>query len=125
MMHRILIAAFVLLLACPVSGKPPVTQPANRRYLPIYAQKFKPVEKHARRSLQGDFVWAADSPTLRIAAIRWRSFLLTYGEKELDSATQARLISIAKYELMRIYYLLGDLKAGDKLWTELDPLQLY
>lgn len=68
---------------------------------------------------------AADSPTLRIAAIRWRSFLLAYGEKELDSATQARLVSIAKYELMRIYYLVGELKAGDKLWKELDPLKLF
>ena len=123
MMHRILVAAFVLLLACPVLSKP-VTRPANRRYLPIYAHKFKPAEKYARHSLQGDFVWAADSPSLRIAAIRWRSFLLAYGERELDDATQARLISIAKYELMRVYYLMGDLKAGDKLLMELDPLKL-
>jgi hypothetical protein len=55
---------------------------------------------------------------------RWRSFLVAYGERELDSATQARLISIAKYELMRIYYLPGDLKVRDKLLSELDPLQL-
>ena len=123
MMHRILIAAFVLLLACPVLGKP-IVRSANRRYIPIYAHKFKPAEKYARRSLQGDFVWAADSPTLRTAALRWQSFLLTHGERELDSATQARLISIAKYELMRIYYLVGNLKAGDKLWKELDPLKL-
>ncbi|HEV8431707.1 MAG TPA: hypothetical protein VGQ41_27655 [Pyrinomonadaceae bacterium] len=124
MMHRILIAAFVLLLACPVLGKP-VARPTNRRYLPIYAHKFKPAEKYARHSLQGDFVWAAESSTLRTATIRWRSFLLAYGERELDSATQARLISIAKYELMRIYYLVGDLEAGDKLWKELDPLKLF
>ena len=124
MMHRILIAALVLFLAFPVLGKQ-VARPANRRYTPIYAHKFKPTEKHARNSLQGDFVWASDSPTLRTAAIRWRSFLVAYGERELDSATQARLISIAKYELMRIYYLVGDLKAGDKLLNELDPLKLF
>jgi hypothetical protein len=123
-MHRILIAAFVLLLTCPVLGKAAVPT-SNPRYLPIYAHKFKPTEKHPRRSLQGDFVWAADSPNLRTAAVRWRSFLLAYGESELDSAIQARLISIAKYELMRIYYLLGDLKAGDRLLTELDPLKLF
>ena len=70
-------------------------------------------------------MWAADSPNLRTAAIRWRSFLLAYSEKELDSAIQARLISIAKYELMRIYYLLGDVRAGDKLLKELDPLKLF
>jgi hypothetical protein len=123
MMHRILIAAFVLLLACPVLGKP-VSPPANRRYVPVYAHKFKPTEKYPRRSLQGDFIWAADSRDLRTAAIRWRGFLGTYGEKELDSAMQARLISIGKYELMRVYYLLGNVEAGDKLWKELDPMKL-
>ena len=70
-------------------------------------------------------MWAAASPNLRTAAIRWRSFLLAYGERELDSAIQARLISIAKYELMRVYYLLGDRAAGDKLLKELDPLKLF
>src|SRR5829696_3953431 len=123
MMHRFLITALVLLLSCqtlPASA----ASTSNRQYSPIYAHKFKPAEKHPRRSLQGDFAWAAASPNLRTAAIRWRSFLLAYGERELDSAIQARLISIAKYELMRIYYLLGDLKAGDKLLTELDPLKL-
>jgi hypothetical protein len=123
MMPRILIAAFVLLLACPVLAKP-VSPPANRRYVPIYAHKFRPTEKHPRHSLQGDFIWAADSRDLRTAAIRWRSFLEAYGDKELDSAIQARLISIGKYELVRVYYLLGNVEAGDKLWKELDPLKL-
>ena len=122
-MHRILIAAIVLLLTCqslPVSA----ASTSNRRYTTIYAHRFKPIGKHARHSLQGDFVWAANSPDLRTAAIRWKSFLQTYSEKELDSAIQARLISIAKYELMRVYYLRGDLNAGDKLLKELDPLKL-
>ena len=124
MMHRILITALVLLLTCQVLAVSAAST-SNRQYSPIYADKFKPAGKHPRRSLQGDFVWAADSPNLRTAAIRWRSFLLAYGEKELDSAIQARLISIAKYELMRVYYLLGDVRAGDKLLKELDPLQLF
>ena len=124
MMPRILIAAFVLLLAYPVLAKP-VPPQANRRYVPVYAHKFKPAEKYPRHSLQGDFVWAVDSRDLRTAAIRWRSFLGTYGDKELDSAIQARLISIGKYELMRVYYLLGNVEAGDKLWKELDPLKLF
>jgi len=123
MMPRILIAAFVLLLACPVLAQP-VSPPVNRRYVPVYAHKFRPTEKHPRRSLQGDFIWAADSRDLRTAAIRWRSFVATYGDQELDSAIQARLISIGKYELVRVYYLLGNVEAGDKLWKELDPLKL-
>jgi len=122
-MKRILVAAFVLLLAVQVSALPQAAT-AKRKYAPIYAHKFKPTEKYSRRSLPGDFLWAADSPDLRTAAIRWRSFLQAYSEAELDSAIQARLIAIGKYELMRIYYLLGDTKAGDKLFRELDPLQL-
>lgn len=124
MMHRILITVLVLLLTCQILAVSAAST-SNRQYSPIYADKFKPLEKHPRRSLQGDFVWAAESPNLRTAAIRWRSFLLAYSEKELDSAIQARLISIAKYELMRIYYLLGDVGAGDKLLKELDPLKLF
>ena len=123
MMHRTLITTLVLLLTCQVLAVSAAST-SNRPYSPVYAHKIKPAEKHPRRSLQGDFVWAADSPNLRTAAVRWRSFLLAYGEKELDSGTQALLISIAKYELMRIYYLLGDIKAGDKLLKELDPLKL-
>ena len=122
-MHRILITAVVLLLTCQILAVSAST--SNRQYSPVYADKFKSAEKHPRGSLQGDFVWAANSRNLRTAATRWRSFLLAYGEKELDSATQARLISIAKYELMRIYYLLGDVRAGDKLLKELDPLKLF
>ena len=123
-MQRLLIAAFVLLLACQILTVPAASAP-DRRYTTIYAHKFKPTENHPRGSLQGDFVWAANSPDLRTAAIRWKSFLLKYGEVELGDANDARLIRIAKYELMRIYYLRGDSKAGDKLLKELDPLQLF
>jgi hypothetical protein len=122
-MQRVLIAAFVLLLACQIFGVSAAATP-DRHYTTIYAHKFKPTGNHPRGSLQGDFVWAANSPDLRTAAIRWKSFLLKYSEMELDSAIQARLISIAKYELMRIHYLRRDSKAGDKLLKELDPLQL-
>jgi len=123
-MYRILIAAFVLLLTGQVIAVSAAST-SNRRYSTVYAHKFKLTGKYPRHSLQGEFVWAATSPNLRAAAARWKSFLLAYGERELDSAIQARLISIAKYELMRIHYLLGDLKAGDKLLTELDPLKLF
>ena len=122
-MQRVLIAAVVLLLACQICAVSAASTSA-RRYTSIYAHKFKPTGNHPRGSLQGDFVWAANSPDLRTAAIRWKSFLSKYSEMELEDGTQARLISIAKYELMRIYYVRGDLKAGDKLLNELDPLQL-
>src|SRR3569832_212234 len=107
-MQRVLIAAFVLLLACQVFGVPAASIP-ERRYITIYAHKLKPAGKYPRGSLQGDFIWATNSPDLRTAAIRWKSFLQKYSEVELEDATQVHLIKTAKYELMRIYYLQGNL----------------
>lgn len=123
-MQRVLIAAFVLLLACHLMAVSAASVP-DRRYTAIYAREQKPTGNHPRGSLQGDFTWAANSPDLRTAAIRWKSYLLKYGEMELGDGGDANLIRIAKYELMRIYYLRGDSKAGDKLLKELDPLQLF
>lgn len=122
-MRRILTATLIALL-CSQVFVVPAASTSKRRYSPVYAREFKPAEKYRRGSLQGDFVWAAGSTNLRTAAARWKSFLHTHGEKELDSAIEARLISIAKFELMRVYYLLGDVAAGDKLMRELDPLKL-
>ena len=121
--NRILIIALACVLFFPLS-----TESAQatrlRKYSTVYAHQFKPSEKHARGTLQGDFVWAAGSPNLQTARARWKNFLLVYEENELDSAIEARLLTIAKYELMRVYYLLGNPEEGDKLLKQLDPLKL-
>ena len=122
--HRVLIISLTVLLVSPVLTVSAIPSRA-RKYSPVYAQQFKPTEKDARGTLQGDFIWAADSPSVRTARVRWKNFLRVYGERELDSAIQARLVRIAKYELMRIYYLLGDLKAADTLLRDIDPLKLF
>lgn len=121
--HRVLIISLTILLVVPVLTLS-ATLSGSRKYSPVYAQEFKPTEKYARGTLQGDFIWAADSPSIRTAGLRWKKFLRTYGERELDSAIQARLVKISKYELMRVYYLLGDLKAADTLLRDIDPLGL-
>lgn len=121
--NRILIVALACVLVCSLLAVPAMAD-RTQKYSTVYAQQYKPAEKHARGTLQGDFVWAAESPSLRIAGLRWKNFLLRYKEVELDSAIQARLLAIAKYELMRVYYLLGNQKEGDRLLKELDPLQL-
>lgn len=120
---RILIIALACVLFFPVFAVSASTSRV-RKYSTVYAQQYKPAQKHARGTLQGDFVWAAESPSIRTAAVRWKTFLRVYEAKELDSAIQARLLTIAKYELMRIHYLLGNQKEGDKLLKELDPLKL-
>ncbi len=122
--HRVLINSLTILLVSPALAVSATTS-STRKYSPVYAQQFKPTEKYARGTLQGDFIWAADSTSLRTAGLRWKKFLHVYGERELDSAIQARLVKIAKYELMRIYYLLGDLKAADTLLRDIDPLKLF
>lgn len=111
-----------MLLFALSSGSAGSTRP--RKYSTVYAHEFKPSGKHARGTLQGDFVWAAASPNLQTARVRWKNFLHVYETRELDSAIEARLLTIAKYELMRIYYLLGNREEGDKLFKELDPLKL-
>lgn len=122
--NKILITALVYLLVSPVLS---VSAALNdlRTYAPVYAQQYKPAEKYPRNTIQGDFVRAAGSLSLGTAAVRWRHFLIRYGEIEVDSAIQPRLVSIAKYELMRVYYLLGNVRAADQILKGLDPLKLF
>lgn|GEM_PF-2577702 len=100
--------------------------PRRRQYAPIFAPKYKPSEKYALKTLKGDFSWAAESPTLPVAAYRWRTFLARYAgpDRELEDGFDALRINVAKYELMRVYYLLGKAKEGDQLLEQLDPLKL-
>ncbi len=121
--NKILINTLACLLVCPVLN---VSATSNRvrRYSTVYAHQYKPTEKYPRNTLQGDFLRAAGSSSPRTAAVRWKNFLVRYGERELDSAIQPRLISIAKYELMRVYYLIGNIRAADRILKELDPLKL-
>lgn len=121
--NKILITALVYLLVSPVLN---ISATSNdiRTYATVFAQHYKPTEKYPRNTLQGDFVWAARSSNLRTAALRWKHFLVKHSERELDGAIQPRLVSIAKYELMRVYYLLGNVRAADQILKELDPLKL-
>jgi hypothetical protein len=43
---------------------------------------------------------------------------------EFEDATQKRYVDAAIYELMRVYYLLGQRDDGDRLLKRVDPLQL-
>lgn len=121
--NKILMTTLVYLLVPPVLSISAASKDV-RTYATVYAQQYKPTGKYPRNTLQGDFVWAARSSNLRTAAVRWKHFLSRHSERELDSAIQPRLVSIAKYELMRVYYLLGNVRAADQILKELDPLKL-
>ncbi len=100
--------------------------PKRRRYVPVYAASVKMTEQARRGTLKGDFSWAAASETVRAAADRWKIFLARHAgpNKEYEDGFDTLRVEVAKYELMRVYYLLGNVKAGDKLLSELDPLKL-
>jgi hypothetical protein len=98
----------------------------NRKYVPVYASKIKSATPLERGTLQGDFSWAAASTTLRAALARWRHFVRVYAapDYELGDGYEARLVTIGQYELMRVFYLLGNATEGDKLFKKIDPLDL-
>ena len=100
--------------------------PKRRPYVPVYAASVKVSEPARRGTLKGDFSWAAASDTVRTAAERWRMFLEKHAgpDKEYEDGFDTLRVEVAKYELMRVYYLLGNVRAGDKLLSELDPLKL-
>ncbi len=100
--------------------------PKRRRYVPVYAASVKMSAPARRGTLKGDFSWAAASETVRAAANRWKIFLERHAgpNKEYEDGFDTLRVEVAKYELMRVYYLLGNVRAGDKLLSELDPLKL-
>lgn len=119
----------LIFAGCMPSSSPVSVDPghaADRRYAPVYATKQKPTEQDKRGTAKGDFLWAAESTTLAVAASRWEEFLRTHNphDGELEDAFQANQVAAAKYELMRVYYLLGRTDQGDRLLRELDPLDL-
>jgi hypothetical protein len=100
--------------------------PRHRKYVPVYAPRVTPSEKYSLKTLKGDFVWATRSSSIQVAADRWKSFLDNYAgpDREYEDGFDTMRVKVAKYELVRIYYLLGKVKDGDAIFRQLDPLEL-
>ncbi|HEX7174535.1 MAG TPA: hypothetical protein VF240_04535 [Pyrinomonadaceae bacterium] len=104
----------------------------SRAYTPVFARREAAAAGQKRGTLGDDFQWAAGADTLEEAAARWEDFLKTHAPagaagaagEEYEDAFQANHVSSARYELMRVYYLLGRAGDGDRLLRELDPLSL-
>jgi hypothetical protein len=99
----------------------------SRKYSPVYAPTIKASERQDLNTLNGSFAWAAQSSTLQTAVYRWKKFLEKYDRPEYEPGDnfEAQRIVVARYELMRVHYLLGDIMAGDRLMIKLDPLDLF
>jgi hypothetical protein len=77
-----------------------------------------------RNSMTSDF---ESVPTAGVdeAARRWRSFLRKFEPPsgEFQDAFQQKRVRAAQFELMRLEYLRGNVKAGDRLLAKLQDLQ--
>ena len=74
----------------------------------------------ARGTLSGDFAWAVESsPDM---ATRLRRFLKQYkpADGEFQDGFHKSRVRAAQLELMRLEYLKGNVKAGDRLLAQLE-----
>jgi hypothetical protein len=102
----------------------PAAAPAqDQSYQPVYGSRNKE-RPEKRGTIRGDFQWAADSPTLTVAASRWDEFLKAHEapDGEYEDSMHASYVAAAKYELIRVYYLMGRREEGDALLRRVDPV---
>jgi len=79
----------------------------------------------ATGTIASAFAEAASANTLDDAARRWGAFLVRYPpDAETEDAVQKRYIDAARYELIRVLYLIGKMEQGDGLFEKADPLGL-
>jgi hypothetical protein len=118
-------ASVAIFLLC-LTGCSHPEQPASRaaEYKPVFAAPTAGTPQAG--TVRGDYDNAAHARNLREAASRWEQFLEKHrpASGEYEDAFQKMLIDSATYELIRVYYLLGERDKGDDLLKQLDPLQL-
>jgi hypothetical protein len=96
----------------------------DHAYVPVLARPSANAAEAG--SLRADFDAAARSTTLEEAASRWQALIRDHSppDGEYEDEYQKNLVDTAKYELMRIDYLLGNRTEGDAVLEGLNPLQL-
>src|SRR5262245_1754324 len=122
-LSRCLTASVMLLAGCALAFacRAEPMRSTDEAYQPFYPLAGT---LDARGSLKGDYQWAASSPSRREALVRWREFLTKYRppNDEYEDAFQRNYVRAAQYELMRVEYLLGDVRAGDALLHDLEDV---
>jgi hypothetical protein len=115
-----LIAVAAFASAC---GKPAASGP--RAYTPLFPAAVDAARAHPPGSIAAEFAEAGSAKDLEEAARRWTAFLKRHPpEEETEDAVQKRYIDAARYELIRVNYLLGSQEEGDRLFRAADPLGL-
>ena len=122
---RATVALLCVVLASAICACRTASSPAPRddAYKSVYGSRSG-ASHEARGTIRGDFQWAAGAPTVRDAALRWEEFLKVHNPPgaEFEDNLHALYVQAAKYELMRVYYLLGRRDDADALLRALDPV---
>jgi hypothetical protein len=98
----------------------------SSNYAPLFAKAGSPSAQSGRSTLGSDFDWAATATTLGDARERWQMFLAQHdpADGSFEDNFHALRVTAARYELARIFYLLGDAASGDAHLRRADPLDL-
>jgi hypothetical protein len=121
-MRFVLLAAtlFVATSACASSR-----EALREAYVPVFGDAVEAGKTHPPGTVAALFAQAGSATVLAEARANWEAFLNRYPPTmEFEDATQKRYVDAAIYELMRVYYLLGQRDDGDRLLKRVDPLQL-
>ena len=89
------------------------------KYTPLIRrpEQIGPAERPG--TVDGDFKRALLTQTRAEAQQRWRAFLRDHDPGEYEDGAHARRVRAAKFELARLYYLMGQIAEGDELLREL------
>ena len=113
---RLVLFGIVALLALPLQGA--VAQDTER-YVPLSGPPCKIWPHERPGTLSGDFKRAKLSETPTVAQERWEAFLREHDPGEYEDGFHVRHVRAAKYELVRLYYLAGQVGPADRLLRDL------
>lgn len=119
------ISLLIGVCACTVGCMSRTVGTGSQPYIPLYASHADKDKTKLLDPRDGDWHWAGTARTLQEAASHWETYLQKhYSQSDLEDGVDFYRRETAVYELMRVYYLLGDQKKGDEILRSRDPLEL-
>lgn len=115
--HRVLLLLLLLVMqACSRTEAP---------YAPLFQDAVAAAKAQPGGPIAEAFAAAGSATTQNDAARRWEAFLKQYPPNgEMEDAVERRYVDAARFELIRVYYLLGRTREADALLDAADPLGL-
>jgi len=110
---------YVLVMLLFLYGAVVVADTPPTKYRPIATVNPAKQEWDATIYLERRFDWAAQAQTLKEAEQRWGRFLKQYDNGQFEEPIDFNYVRSARFELMRVYYLLGKVDEADALARKL------